>query len=197
MRSETSPIDLDCPTRIRTVAVGGLTKPELIQALRQNAVFLNEYAEMLFASELFTISETRRILTTFEVSVRELGFLQGAAIAEIYRRAGELGLGLCPLELGPCMRLQYRDQPEGYWGKPVVRNQAPPGSITIASEQLTNDDGFPKGFYLRRIEGSLWLRGYCCDHLQVWHADDHLVFVNSANPTSGSPRRLASEEGRL
>jgi hypothetical protein len=197
MRSETSPIDLDCPTRIRTVGVGGLTKPELIQALRQNAVFLNEYAEKLFASELFTTSERRQSLTTIELTVGELGFLQGAAIAEIHRRAGALGLGLCPLELGPWMRLQYRDQPEGYWEKPVVRNQAPPGSITIASAPLTTDDDFPKGFYLRRIEGALWLRGYCCDNLQVWNADDHFVFVKRANPTSGAPRRLASEEGGL
>lgn len=195
MRSETSPIDLECSTRIRTVSVGGLAKPELTQALRQDPVFLNEYAEMLFASEHFTTSETRQTLTTIELTVGELGFVQGAAIAEIHRRAGELGLGLCRLELGPWMRLQYRDQPEGYWGRTVIRNQAPPGSITIAP--LTTDDDFPKGFYLRRIEGALWLRGYCCDNLQVWNADDHFVFVKRANPTSGAPRRLASEEGGL
>jgi hypothetical protein len=166
----------NCPAITRTVTVGGLTKSELIQELQRNAISMNESAESLFASEHFTISGPRYAVTTVELTVRDLGFPQGATIAEIYARAEALGLGLCPLELGPHLRLQYLDQPEGYWGQPVRQHQAPSGSITIASEKFTEDDNVPKGFYLRRIKGELWLRGYRSGPEHVWEPDDHFIF---------------------
>lgn len=184
MHIETENIYPDCPTITRTVDVGGLTKLELIQELQRNSISMNVSAERLFASDHFTISETRYSVTTVELPVRHLGFPRGATIAEIYERAGELGLGLCPLELGPHLRLQYLDQPEGYWGKPFRRQQAPYGSITIASEKLTEDDDFPKGFYLRRIKGVLWLRGYRSGPQYVWESDDHFIFVTQKGPAS-------------
>ena len=51
------------------------------------------------------------------------------------------------------------------------------GAITIASAILTEDDHFPKGFYLRRIKGVLWLRGYRSRPQHIWEHDDHFVFV--------------------
>ena len=164
----------NCPAITRTVTVGGLTKSELIQELQRNAISMNESAESLFASEHFTISGTRYAVTTVELTVRDLGFPQGVTIADA--RAEALGLGLCPLALGPHLRLQYLDQPEGYWGQPVRQHQAPSGSITIASETLTEDDNVPKGFYLRRIKGELWLRGYRSGPEHVWEPDDHFIF---------------------
>src|SRR5262249_27729122 len=155
MHREAEPIYPNCPTVTRTVTVGGLTKSELLQELQRNAISMNESAERLFASDHFTTSEMRYSLMTVELTIRDLGFARGATIAEIYARAAALGLGLCPLELGPHLRLQYLDQPEGYWGKPLRRHQAPSGSITIASEKLIQDDDFPKGFYLRRIKDEL------------------------------------------
>jgi hypothetical protein len=72
--------------------------------------------------------------------------------------------------------LQYLDQPEGYWDQPVRHHQAPSGSITIASEPLSEDDDFPKGFYLRRIKGVLWLRGYRSGAEHIWEPGDHFLF---------------------
>jgi hypothetical protein len=137
---------------------------------------MNESGEKLFASDYFMTSATRYAVTTVELTVCDLGFPQGTTIAEIYARAGVLGLDLCPIELGPHLRLQYLDQPEGYWGKPVRQHQAPYGSITIASEPLIEDDDFPKGFYLRRIQDVLWLRGYRSGPEHVWEPDDHFIF---------------------
>ncbi|GAC1652371.1 MAG: hypothetical protein NVS4B9_42580 [Ktedonobacteraceae bacterium] len=176
MYVETEPIYPECPTITRTVTVGGLTKSELIQELQSNAISMNEAGVRVFAHDQFTTSATRYAVTTVELTVRDLGFPRGGTIAEIYARAGAFGLGLCPVELGPHLRLYYLDQPEGYWGKPVRRHQAPCGSITIASEQLTDDDDFPKGFYLRRIKGVLWLRGYTSGPEHLWEPDDHFIF---------------------
>jgi hypothetical protein len=179
MHFETEHIYPDCPTVTRAVQVGGLTKLELIRKLSRNGISINEYAERLLESEHFTTSGSRYSAVTVELTIRDLGFPQGAAMAEIYAKAGALCLALCPPELGPHLRLQYLDQPEGHWGNPVQRHQAPSGSITIASKQLTKDDDFPKGFYLRRIMGVLWLRGYRCGPEHVWQPDDHFIFCQS------------------
>ena len=166
----------DCPTVVRAVQVGGLATAELLEELRRNAISMNESAERIFASERFTTSADPYSVTTVELTVQDLGFPRGATTAEIVARAGALGLGLCPIELGPHLRLQCLDQPEGYWGQPERTHQAPSGSITIVSEPLDDDDDFPKGFYLRRIKGVLWLRGYRSGPEHVWQPDDHLIF---------------------
>lgn len=172
----------DCPVVLRTVEVGGFTKLQLIQKMRQYSILMNEYGERLFADDTFTTSDIKYCLQTVELTVGALGFLDGATTAQIFRKASELGLELCPLELGPYLRLEYLDQPEGYSGTPLQRHKAPSGSITIASEILSEDDDFPKGFYLRVINGELWLRGYRADHLHVWDPDDHFIFCQTKRP---------------
>ncbi|MFD0824666.1 helicase [Neobacillus sp. M.A.Huq-85] len=171
----------DCPFITRTVEVGGLTKSQLIQKLQQDSILMNKYGERLFADDKFTTSDTKYSLTTVEIIVMDLGFPDGATTAQLFKKAFELGLELCPLELGPHLRLEYLDQPEGYLGNVSQQHQAPSGAITIASEILTKDDDFPKGFYLRRINGVLWLRGYIADHLHVWKSEDHFIFVKQKN----------------
>ncbi|AOH56574.1 helicase [Peribacillus muralis] len=166
----------DCPVIIRTVEVGGLTKSQLIHKLQQYSILMNDYGERLLADDKFTTSDTKYSLQTVELTVGDLGFPHGATTAQIFKKASELGFELCPLELGPHLRLGYLDQPEGYLGNPLLRHQAPSDSITIASEILTEDDDFPKGFYLRRINDLLWLRGYRADHLHVWNPNDHFIF---------------------
>lgn len=163
----------------RVVSVGGQSKQQLLAQLAEIGVELNAAARTLFASDRFTTSNTRQTLITVELAVRELGFAQGATTLELHRQGVALGLRLPLIELGPHLRLQYLDQPEGYWGFPVTEHRAPPGSLTVASAPVSEDDEFPKGFYLRRIQGVLWLRGYWCSADNVWDADDRLVFCKS------------------
>lgn len=172
----------DCPIISRTVEVGGLTKSQLIQKLQQSSILMNEYGERLLADDKFSTSDTKYSLQTVELTVRDLGFPDGANTTQVFKRASDLGLELCPLELGAYLRLEYLDQPEGNSGNPLQRHQAPSGSITIASEIITEEDDFPKGFYLRRINGVLWLRGYHADHLHVWNQDDHFIFCKQKRP---------------
>ena len=169
----------DCPIITRTIEVGGLTKLQLIQKLQQHSIMMNEYGKRLISSDKFTTSDTKQSLNTVELTVRDLGFPEGENTARIFKRASELDLGLCPLELGPNLRLEYLDQSESLLENPSQQNQAPSGSITIASEIISEDDYFPKGFYLRKINGVLWLRGYIADSLHVWNPDDHFVFCQT------------------
>lgn len=48
-------------------------------------------------------------------SVAELGFKDGATFKDACERAISLGLEPCPNEVGPQLRLQYKDQPKGEW----------------------------------------------------------------------------------
>lgn len=166
-----------CPVIPRIVQVGGQTRAELLERLARSGVEINVSGRVLFASDKFITSDVRTQLTTVELSVRSLGFPQGATISDLYASATRLGLRLCPVELGPHFRLQLLDQPEGFVGQPVWQHRAPPGSITIASAVLSDDDAFPKGLYLRRIKGVPWLRGYLCDRKHLWDPDDRFLFA--------------------
>jgi hypothetical protein len=160
----------------RAVRVGGKNKEKLLAELERAGIQLNEAARTLLSSKQFTTSMPSRQLITVELTVRQLGFTQGATLCALHDQATALGLFPPPLDLGPHLRLQYLDQAEGFWGHPVTEHQAPPGSITIASAPLSEEDEFPKGFYLRRIKGALWLRGYRCGMEHLWNSGDRLVF---------------------
>jgi hypothetical protein len=168
-----------CPVIARTVQIGGQTKAQLLERLARNGVEINVSGRVLFASDQFVTSDVRTHLTTVELSVRNLGHLQGAKISDVYASAALLGLRLCPVELGPYLRLQLLDQPEGFVGQPLRLHRAPAGSITIASEIFSGDDDFPKGFYLRRIKGTPWLRGYRSGREHVWDPKDRFVFAEA------------------
>ncbi|MEG0775207.1 hypothetical protein [Clostridium sp.] len=168
-----------CPTIIRDITIGGLTKSQLMQKLQEHSIMMNEYAEKLFHNDNFTTSDFTFSVKTVELTARDLGFPDGATMTQIIERARKVGLNLCPLELGPHMRLQYLDQPEGYLGKPAFQHQAPYGSITIVSERLTQDEDLLEGFYLRRIDGVLWVRGYHASQDHAWNPDDHLMFLSN------------------
>jgi hypothetical protein len=160
----------------RAVRVGGLTKAALLGALQHAGVELNEIGRTLFAHPGFTTAGEVSTIETVELAVADLAGPAGADMATILERADTRGLAPCPLELGPHLRLQYRDQPEGQAGEAPTRHRAPPGSITVVSLPLSDDEDVPKGFYLRRIGGALWLRGYRSGAQHVWSAHDRLLF---------------------
>jgi hypothetical protein len=159
-----------------TFRIGGVGKTQLIELLTRSDVSLNDAARTLFASNLFTTLPDPILVSCVELSVLDLGFDAGATFPELQQSAESMGYILPPVELGAHLRLQYSTQPEGHLGMPATEHKAPPGSITIASPPLAEDDSFPKGFYLRRINGVLWLRGYCSGLDHVWSPEDRLVF---------------------
>lgn len=172
-------IDSDRRITRRTVLVGGMALSRLLKELKRLDVRLNEAAKTLLASRHFRCSEERQELSTVELSVLDLGFPGGAYISDIHEKAAGMGLRPPPIELAPHLRLQYIDQPEGFLGFPITKHRAPPGAITVASEPLSEDEDFPKGFYLRRIDGVLWLRGYKSKPDHIWNGNDRLMFIES------------------
>jgi len=101
------------------------------------------------------------------LSVAELGFKEGATYSGICARALELGLELCPAEVGPALRLAYKDQPLGEW-------------LIIAMEAITDSaDGRLLVFRVRHgNRGRLWWLGANPGHPHYfWTFEDRFVFV--------------------
>jgi hypothetical protein len=173
---------------VRTVRVGGMSKTDLLNALEDKGIQLNAAGRTLFAHSGFTTHPVISDIEIVELCIADLGYPDGATTAEVHRRIAELDLLLCPLELGPHLRLQFLEQPEGSLGHPPSEHRAPPGSITVATRQLTEDDETPKGFYLRRIEGILWLRGYRSWSGHLWSPEDRFVFCRPQSAALGRHR---------
>lgn len=160
----------------REVRIGGSDKGELVRALREHDVRLNPAAEALFEDRRFIPLGQCAVVEIAVVSVAELGFGDGATYEQITRRALAAGLVQCPLELGPHLRIQFLSQPEAPVGTAETKHRAPSGAITIASAPIDEDDQTPKGFYLRRADGLLWLRGYWSWPGHIWNPNDVFVF---------------------
>jgi hypothetical protein len=159
-----------------TVRYGGMNLIELLEALNAQHIQLNASATALFEHPDFVTSALQSQLEVVQVSVANLGFTSGATTPDIYVQAKLHGLALCPTEFAAYYRLGYLEQPEGSIGFATTQHCAPPGSVTIASAAISPDDTVPKGFYLRRIEGALWLRGYHCDAEHIWNPQDVFAF---------------------
>lgn len=174
----------------RTVPIGGATKVELRARLEAAGVCLNEFARALFNDDRFVTLPAPAVVHTLELDVVGLGLAGGGTPETIRQRASALGLSPCPIELAAWLRLALLDQPESPVGDPPARDCAPPGSITVVSEALSDDDETPKGLYLRRVRGVLWLRGYRSSPGHVWSPTDRMVFAASGYTAgTGHPRR--------
>jgi hypothetical protein len=55
--------------------------------------------------------------------------------------------------------------------------RSPAGAVKVAAAPLSDDVAFPKGFYLRVVDGVQWLRGYRCDDEYRFAAGDRFAFT--------------------
>lgn len=186
-----------------SIEVGGLSRDELIERLDARGIRRNAYAEVLLADPVFddlprqavagaTAAGTpasgqasgRETISILETSVGDLGFPDGATLPRVFDAAARRGLALCPPITAPYLRLATLDQasaPDSI----LSTGRAPTGSLHVASPVLRADHDYPKGFYLRVIDGVPWLRGYRCDDEYVLSPGDRLAFrVLAGGPNS-------------
>jgi hypothetical protein len=85
---------------------------------------------------------------------------RGATTDEIYAKAAELGLELCPAEVGPQLRLSYSGTEWMY----------------IGMKQITGRVGYPSVFSLFEVVGSLKLLAYYAKPVVEWSSALQFVF---------------------
>lgn len=119
--------------------------------------------DLLVDNRAFTVATEEIEVELVTVTVAELGFPKGVIYAVIYTLAQEHGHALCPLELGPRLRLEYLDQPRGEW-------------LLIAMEPLLGSEGYPSVWYVGRGTRNLWLRSNHGELDHFYDVDSRWVF---------------------
>ncbi len=132
------------PIRFSSIAIGTLSKEQLRLELENQGFKISISANDLLQTQEFTINPTKEKLDLVHLSVADLGFKEGARYDAICARALELGLELCPAEVGPQLRLQYLNQPRGEW-------------VVVAMEAIRSSDGYLSVFRVVHGHDGRWL----------------------------------------
>ena len=167
LSGETVIKEVECKLKIwKTVKLGtGLkTADDFRRALLDGGFKTSYWASDILGEPAFTVATEETEVDLVKVTVGELGFKKVARRGQIYERARELGLELCPSEVCPQLRLQYQDQPNGE-------------QIAVAMEPiLDSTDGYPKIFGVECSDSGLWLSGFFGHPDNVWNPNNQWVF---------------------
>lgn len=125
-------------------------------------------AESMLTSPDFKVVGTRETADLVELSVSALGFTTTTRYDALCKRALELGLELCPPEVGPQLRLQYTDQPNDVY-------------LTVAMKAITGSGGSPDVFNVGRLGYGLWLSAFGGHPDNEWNPEDRFVFLRPRN----------------
>jgi hypothetical protein len=128
------------------------------QALKDKNMYLSNYGKDILKQAEFSQEQETYDLVRF--TVEELGFPDGATTYEIYTKAEELGLELCPAEVGPQLRLQNTSKE---W-------------MLIAMKQITGRYGGPRVFDLDHFGDQPRLHAGNAKSDERWFSNDRFVF---------------------
>lgn len=150
--------------RRQQVEIGGKTKEQLRQELEQAGVTVTALAEDMMRNPDFATLQTAQMHDIVRLKVDDIVLSSDYPTTDqLYKRAQELGLELCPPELGPQLRLQHKDQPTGdhYW---------------IGMKQITGSRGFSGIFALEHYGDGVWLRSDWVFPESEWNLENEFVF---------------------
>lgn len=148
----------------KTIKLGTIKNADdFRKALKKAGFKIGNWGNDILDKPAFTVASSEEEIQLVNLSVADLGFKNGATYKDVCAKAKELGLELCPNEVGPQLRLQYKDQPKGEW-------------LRIAMEPITDSDGHLHVFGVVHDVGGLWLYGRSGYSGLFWLADDRFVF---------------------
>jgi hypothetical protein len=150
--------------RRETIEIGGKSTQQLESELEKARMKISDYAKHMMNSEDFKPQKKSEQVDTVRLKVRDLfGDNQNHTTDEIYKKAEEMGLELCPAEVGPHLRLHYKDQPLGEW-------------FRIAMKQITDPDGSPCVFSLGHYADRVCLYDHWTNPGRQWDPGAGFVF---------------------
>ena len=156
------------------------SKECLPDLLKKHSIFTNTYAEQYFSHAEFRTESSPIELQIEIASLHELGFSKGTVLRDIPEVLPDYGLRPCRASTGLFLRIAWKEQEQSSNAVLTGTHQAPDSAVTVFSEPLEADDAFPKGLYLRNVDGKLWLRGFVCDDDYLWSGEDLFAFERSA-----------------
>ena len=146
------------------IVIGGKSKGELEQELARNGINVTSYAQSMMKNRDFTTLKDPQQVDLVHLHVRDLGIKKDyPTTTDIYSRAEELGLTLCPPETGPQYRLAYTGQPMDEW-------------FYIGMKPIAASGGNPRVFALEHRGDGLWLHGPWTRPGSEWDPEREFVF---------------------
>lgn len=132
------------------IEIGGRSEPELETALDEMGCNTEEGRYMMQRSEFKTTSAPEPI-DLVRLQVKDLfNDQEDHTKDEIYQKAKELGLDICPAEVGPHFRLSYTNQPEREWiliaMEPILNSE---DKLSIFSVQNSFKANFEPGYQMK------------------------------------------------
>jgi len=134
----------------RTITLGAYEGVDAYRrALDSAGIKIGEAADEILGRPAFPNGGTKKDLELVLLTAADLGVEPESSLADVYTRAGQVGLELCPAEAALQLRLDYRNQPPGealhiamqpvttYRGAPVIltlANLASTGLLLIGSD---------------------------------------------------------------
>lgn len=162
------------------LVIGGMTTEQLRNELKEKNIrnddnsTTNPYFQFML-DQTPTLEKPEKIIT-IRLTVGDLGFTEMPTTDEIYARAEELGLELCPAESGPHQRLIDLEQP--------FEDQ-----YVIAMKQMAPRGGIPVVFNLFHSGWGLWLGYSIASPDRKWRLDSRFVFrLPEASPDTETPK---------
>jgi len=152
--------------KFRTVELGTGIRDgaEFGKVIEERGMKKTKWATDLLESPDFKVVGERQDADLVEVSVSALGFNGYTKYVDICARANEIGLELCPAEVGPQLRLQYKDQPLNEW-------------LVVAMNAVNGSGAYPDVFSLGRNVGGLWLGTNDGRPADEWDPELRFVFL--------------------
>ena len=150
-------------------------KNRISHKLVEHDILINRYAEVFLAHPAFSTENTRE-MTIAIASLREIGLENGGTLNEIFRQIEKSGFKPCPINTGLFLRFAWKNQPQSQNSVLSGTHGSPDQAVVVLSEPIETEDAFPKGLYLRNVDGRLWLRGYVCDSAYRFSGDDLFAF---------------------
>lgn len=145
------------------LTIGGKTKEQLTNELRAHNINISPYAEEMIKSPDFTTLESPEPVDLIRIKVADLGFTEYPTTDQLYVKAAELGLELCPAEVGPHQRLLDANRPLNEW-------------YYVAMKQIPDRGGYPLVFRLGQGGGGPWLGGDVALPANEWNLGHQFVF---------------------
>ncbi len=96
------------------VEIGIRSARDLEREFEREKVKISDYSRDMLQSKDFVVQKNPEEITLIRLKVRDLG-LEYPTTDQLYARAQELGLELCPSDAAPNYRLKYKNQPLGEW----------------------------------------------------------------------------------
>ncbi|MFZ2682090.1 MAG: hypothetical protein WAZ14_03295 [Patescibacteria group bacterium] len=145
------------------IEIGDKTSEELRDLLTESGVKIGDYADFMMNSPEFMKRQESEIVELIRLKVRDLGLFSRPTTDQIYARIGELGLELCPAEVGPRYRLIYKDQPVGEY-------------IAVGMKPIIGQNGYPFVFSVGRRGDGSWLNDSWARPDEQWNPDHEFLF---------------------